>query len=88
MTRDFDVTPYDALQDLGRAIERRVNEVVQHPEEDDINLDPRVIKARAELKTVRLTPGPTKILDVVAADANLRSVIRGILAERLVEVTK
>jgi hypothetical protein len=76
-----------AISALDSAIERRVLEVMNDLE-DDINLDPRVLKARAELKTARLSPGPTRILDVVAADGSVRQAIREIIAERLLEVTR
>lgn len=83
-----DVTPYDALQELGRAIERRVSYVFEHPETDDINLDPRVIAARAALSNTKATPGPTKILNIISADGGVRAAIRETIAERLVAVTE
>ena len=82
---DRPVSPYGAVQTRGEAIERRVARAMNH-EDDVLNNEPAVVSARERLREARSTPGPTKILNVVAADGGVRQAIREIIVTRIVEV--
>jgi len=86
MTTNHDiVTPYGSTMALGMAMERRIQRAMDD-EGDDLNLMQSVIAAREDLRRVKAEGGPTKILNVVAADGRVREALRAIIAERLVEV--